>query len=104
MKLTELKNEMIKAFKQHGDYDVKIVTNDDILEIKECGLNPSRYIFEIYADVSKLQCEGYHIEDDDLMEHCSNCDIYHQRDIKCPGCVLIKLKKNLGVLSSGKLF
>jgi len=105
MKLTELKNEMIKAFRQHGDYDIKIITDDRVFEIEDCGIDSGRFNFYIEVDIPVVyeECEGYHIEDDDLMNHCSICSIYYQTD-ECPGCILKKLRKDFRTLLSGKLF
>ena len=103
MKLTELKNKIDEALRLHDDYDVVITTDDNILDIEECGVDSGRFNFNVELDASVV-CEEYHIEEDDYMEHCSNCGVYHSRDGKCPSCNLRKLKKNLGVLSSGKFF
>ena len=89
MKLTELKDKIDEALKLHNDYDVKV--NHE--EIDECGIDPGRFNFNIYAP--ELECDGYHIEGDEDMEHCSICTVYYPVDKECPSCELKRIKKNL---------
>lgn len=105
MKLTELKKKIDEALKIHDDYDVKIITEDDfdrcIDEPDDCGVDPGRFIFYIHVDVSIIreECDKYHIDDDDSMELCSVCDIYHSDKIECPKCWSIRMKKKIKELT-----
>ena len=105
MKLTELKRCIDEALKLHDDYDVRILTddwNDSI--IVDGRIDSGRFNFNIHVDVTSVLCEDYHIEEDDSMGNCSICNCYYSVDKKCPRCELKKLKKNLGLLLSEKLF
>lgn len=106
MKLTELKNKIDEALRQHDDYDVRITTDDNFDEAKvvDGEIDSGRFYFNIHIDVSSVLCIGYHIEDDMGMEYCSICNCYYSADKECPGCELKKLRENLGLLISGKLF
>jgi len=86
MKLTELKNKIDVALKLHDDYDVKIITTDEVLEIEDCGIDGGKFNFCIEVDIPAIyiECEGYHIEDDIGMEHCSICDVHYSVDEECP--------------------
>ena len=86
MKLTELKEKIDEALKLHDDYDIKI----NYEEIDECGIDSGRFNFNIYVNDQIFGCDEYHIEEDEDMEYCNICSIYHSRDIKCSGCALKK--------------
>ena len=89
MKLTELKNSIDEALKQHSDYDVVI----DGLDIEGCGVDLGRFNFNIGIDGFK--CDEYHIEEDDSMVYCSICEIYYPSGKDCPGCKIKKIKESV---------
>jgi len=97
MKLTKLKNKIDEALKLHDDYDVKIITDDEILEIEDCGIDSGRFNFNIEVDVPVVyeECNEYHIEDDIGIEYCSICVVYHSAEKECPGCELNKIKESV---------
>jgi len=84
MKLTELKNKIDEALKLHDDYDVKILTG----KVPDCSISSDRSDFNIHIDVP--EGEEYHIVEEEDMEYCRTCELYHLSGKECPGC---KLKK-----------
>jgi len=90
MLLTELKEKIDDALKLHQDYEVKV----NETEIDECGIDSSRFNFNIFVDDQIFNCDEYHIEEDDSIILCDKCNIYYPNDNECPGCELNQIKKN----------
>lgn len=90
MKLTELKNSIDEALRQHSDYDV--VVNG--LDIEDCGIDSGRFNFNIEVNDCP-ECDRFHINEDVYMEYCIDCNIYHPSGEHCPGCNIKKIKKSV---------
>ncbi len=98
MWLTELKNEIDKALTRCDDFEVKLIVNEQQIGVDSCGIDPGRFVFNIMADNKIYNCDEYHIEEDDSLELCSICGVYHSNEDVCPKCELISFKKVINAL------